>query len=122
MAEMAAAATTEHFCALTEKGIVRFGDDILRCNWRCEARPSGTGLVFVFRPEQVKPAGRATVNAMLVNVGIYAAKGPFSPFFPQDVVLFLCQLLFPLFFCFSNGFAHDVVPFCSGIDLDRRWR
>src|SRR5208337_2510476 len=72
MAEMAVAAAAAHLSAVTEETVVRPGADVLRSDWRSEARPAGTGLGFVFRPVQIKPAGRAAVNAVLVKVGVFS--------------------------------------------------
>ena len=91
---MAVATAAEYFSAVTEKAIVRPGDDVLRSNRSRKARPPSTGLVFVFRPVQIESAGCAAVNAMLVIVGVFSGISPFSPFFPQDVVLLRCQLFF----------------------------
>jgi len=122
VAEKAAAAAAEYLCAVAEEAIVRSGADVLRSDWRRKARPAGTGIVIVFRLVQIEPAGRTAVNAMLVMAGVFSGKSPFGPLLPQDVVLFGCQLFFLLFIALNNSFAHDIVPFFCGIDLDRNRR
>src|SRR5204862_338952 len=70
--------------------------DVLGDGRRGEARPTRAGLELRIRAEQLVPAGRAAVGAVVLREGVLARERRLGAAAAEHLVLLGCELLAPL--------------------------
>ena len=70
--------------------------------WLPETWPAGTGIILFIRTEQRLATTHALVHSLFLVIVVLAGKGVLGTTLTGYTVLFLRQLVFPLFFRFNN--------------------
>src|SRR5579884_2950804 len=88
-----------------EAGVGRFGNGAVMSR-RDKARPSGAGIEFRVRAEELRAAADAFVGSTFVMIPILAGERRLGAFLARDVILLGRQLTPPLGFRLVNFFYH----------------
>src|SRR5690606_12220893 len=106
MAQMGPAMSTLHFRTNHPMGSIQLELNIFRMLHIRKAWPTSTGIKLCIRTKKLRSAGYTLVGSLSFGVDVFTGEGSFRPFHARHPILFLSQLLLPLFFRFLNFFIH----------------
>src|SRR6267378_4834500 len=110
VAEMRVTSAAEHFLARHSMARVSIHFNFRFIDWRREARPPGTGMIFRFGAKQRLAAANADVRSGRVGIFILTSSRWFRALAPGHLVLLGRQDLPPLGVSPANFFTHFRPP------------
>src|ERR1700675_1227729 len=102
MAQMCITPAAENFLTHHTVAGIPFNFDLRFVHRSIEAWPPGAGMKLGFRGEKRLPAPDTHMGPPRFGIFILAGAGRFGALTSGHLVLFGCQYLSPLGFCFSN--------------------